>query len=152
VTRTRELLHLWRRVGKFLDPPGQRLSRQQAAELLRLLREVEEALEEFPPLLGEAGQPGYMVLALTQVDTPKNVQNLTTDQREALHRDWRGCLKLLNAHRDFLRLEVRAMRSRGLWRRLVLAARAGLNEEPVTALVVLLALVALGIAVWRSQI
>lgn len=153
VAHTRELLHLWHRVGKLLDPPEQRLTRQQAAELLRLLGEVEESLDGFPALFGEAGQPGYMLLALAQLDNARaTVQNLAPDQRASLYRDWKDCLKLLNAHRDFLRLQVRAMRRRGLPARLVFAVRAFLNEQPVAALVVLLALVALGIAVWRSHI
>ena len=30
--------------------------------MIRQLKEIEELLEDFPALLGEAGQPGYLVL------------------------------------------------------------------------------------------
>ena len=56
------------------------------------------------------------------------------------------------AHRDYLRTEVQAMKRRGWFNRLVRAARAYLNEKPVCGLLVLLALVAIGIAVWRSHL
>ena len=31
---------------------------------MRLLEKVDEAVEDFPALLGEAGQPGYLVVPL----------------------------------------------------------------------------------------
>jgi hypothetical protein len=113
------------------------------------LDEITHLLGSFPPLLGEAGQPGYLVLALTQVDTVKVYQSFSPHQREALSRDWGAGLKLLTAHRDFLRQELRTLRKRPLRQRLLRASWSLIVDQPGTVLL-LLALLAINVALWRS--
>jgi hypothetical protein len=149
IARTRQLLRLWHRCRKHLSEAEQRLTKQEASELYKLVEEVVDALEDFP-LLGEAGQPGYLIVSLTQLDRSRALQNLTTSQRESLGRDWRAGLRFLEAHRDYLREELRAFRQRGWGVRMFRAARAYINEKPWAALVLLLALLAATVAVWRN--
>jgi hypothetical protein len=152
VAHTRRLLRLWHAIGRHVKEPQPRLSRPAAAELLRLLGEVEEALEDFPPPLGEAGQPGYLLVALLQMDNARNrIQNLTDRQRESLARDWESGLRFLSAHREFLRGELRAMRRRGILARYFRAARATINEKPGAALIlVAFGFLALALSIWRT--
>jgi hypothetical protein len=150
IAQTRRLIRLWTSLGKYISSPKRRLSRSQdGPELIRLLDETTTVLKRFPRLLGEAGQPGYLVLALTQVDTIKVFQSFSPHQREALSRDWKAGLKLLTAHRDFLRQELRAWRRRPLRQRMLRAAWSLLVDQPGTVLL-LLALLAINIALWRT--
>jgi hypothetical protein len=149
VARTRHLLRLWHKMRKHLEDPEKRLSKQEAMELAKTVEKAEEAVEDFP-LLGEAGQPGYLIVSLTTLDRARDLRNLTLSQRESLERDWRAGLRFLEGHRDFLREELRIDRGRGRGERLVRVVRSLLNEQPICAALVLVALVAVGIAVWRS--
>ncbi len=150
IARTRQLRRLWNDLGKYLSSPKRRLNRSvDGPELIRLLDEITTLLRRFPPMLGEAGQPGYLVLALTQVDTVKVFQSFSPHQREALSRDWSSAMKLLTAHCDFLRQELRVMRKRPLGQRLLHAGWSLLVDQPGTVLV-LLALLAINVALWRS--
>lgn len=151
VARTRSLLTAWLRAGKYLNDPKRKLSRPaEAREFLELLAAIRRLLDNFPPLLGEAGQPGYLVVALArqQVIVP-TFQTLLPSQREALARDWAAGQKLLLAHKDFLRQELRALRHKTPLGRALRAARAFLNEHPAGLLVVL-GLLAVAIALWRE--
>lgn len=151
IARTRQLLDAWNHLGKYVANPKRRLARQaEADELVALMDEVEMLLQGFPRLMGEAGQPGYLVITLAQLDqTIKSFQSLSPSQREALARDWQSGHKLLKEHLSFLREEIRAMRRRPLSNRLIRAARSFLNDHP-GALLLLLGLLALNIAIWRS--
>lgn len=150
IARTRRLLRLWNDLGKYLSVPQRRLSRSaDGPELIRLLDEITTLLKSFPALLGEAGQPGYLVLALAQVDTIKVFQSFSPHQREAMSRDWWSGIKLLTAHRDFLRQELRAMRKRPFGERLLRASWSLLVDQPGTVLL-LLALLAINVALWRT--
>jgi hypothetical protein len=139
IVATRGLLHAWERSGKYLAPTKRRLTRRsEAVDLLRQLTEVRSQLEAFPPVLGRAGQPGYLVtsLARQQLIVP-TFQSLLPDQREALSRDWHAGHKLLAAHRDYLRQELRALRRRSPPVRLIRAVRASLNDNPGIVLAIL---------------
>jgi hypothetical protein len=149
VAHTRELLRLWHRIGNHLVDADKRLNKQEASELYKLVKELGDTIGDFP-LLGEAGQPGYLILNLTQLDKARALQGLSTSQRESLQRDWKAGLRFLEAHRDYLRYEVRAIRRRGLIERSIRAARAYLNEQPLAAALLLLALAAVSVAVWRT--
>jgi hypothetical protein len=150
IALTRQLLRVWNALGKYLSSSKRRLSRSvDGPDLTRLLDEVVHLLRRFPPLLGEAGQPGYLVLALTAVDTIKVFQSFSPHQREALSRDWGAGVKLLTAYRDFLRQELRARRKRPLGQRLVRASWSLLIDQPGTVLL-LLALLAVNVALWRT--
>jgi hypothetical protein len=150
VARTRQLLRVWDQVGAFLGAPRRRPARSsQVLNLLRQLAEVRQLLDDFPPLMGEAGQPGYLILALDELGDTQAFQTLSGHQREALSRDWKAAHKLLIAHRNFLRQEIRAQRRRPLKERMRRRLRAALVEEPA-AMLLLLALLAINIAVWRT--
>jgi hypothetical protein len=150
IVRTRQLLRLWDQVGDLLASPRRRPARaSQVTNLWRQLDQVRTLLEGFPPLLGEAGQPGYLILALDEVGDTQMFQTLSPHQREALSRDWKAAHKLLTTHRDFLRQEIRAQRRRPLKERLLRRLRAAVLDEPA-AVLLLVALLAINIAIWRT--
>jgi hypothetical protein len=100
-------------------------------------------LDDFPPLLGQAGQPGYLVVTLArQQNRFWTFQTLLPKQREELARHWRAGQEVLLAHLDFLRQELRAVRRKSRWSRTTRAVRAALNDHPGRVLLIL-ALVAL---------
>jgi hypothetical protein len=151
VAQTRKLLRAWEQAGRYLANPLRRLQRPaEATHLMRQLRTIRELLRGFPRLLGQAGQPGYLVVALSrqQVVVP-TFASLLPSQREALARDWKAGHHLLTAHRQFLRAELRAMRRKSPWRWGVRAVRAFINDHPGLVLLILGAL-ALLVAYWRS--
>jgi hypothetical protein len=95
----------------------------EATDLLQLMQALRELLRWSPKLLGQAGQPGYLVLSLArqQLIVP-TLQTLLPSQRDALARDWQAGYDQLVAHLGFLREELRAYRRRN---RLVHWIRAG---------------------------
>jgi hypothetical protein len=145
---TRSLLWHWQQVGKFLGYPERRLTRiAEAKELTRHLAAILELLPSFPPLLGRADQPGYLVIVMArwQLIIP-TFRGLKHEQREALARHWRDGFELLKAHRRFLREELKAMRQTGLIGQALRAVRAVITDQP-EAILLVLALLALGVAV-----
>jgi hypothetical protein len=149
-TRTRKLLGVWARLGKHLGDPSRRPGRADRADLTSLLEELSGLLSRFPALMGEAGQPGYHVVLLTQQErAAARVQGMDAGQRESLARDWESGRRLLTAYRDFLRAEYRAMRRRGWRERFWRAAYDAVTDVPVAVLLAL-ALLALGVALWRT--
>ncbi|MFO0844153.1 MAG: hypothetical protein U0797_17420 [Gemmataceae bacterium] len=95
---------------------------------------------------GPAGAPGPVADAVRPLPIAARPRPLL---RESLKRDWEGGLKFLEFHRDYLRGEIAVSRRRTRLQRLSRAGRAWLNEKPSVALVVLLGLLAAGIAAWR---
>lgn len=153
ISSTRKLLGAWQGAGKYLGRPSWRVARPtEAACLVRQLGDIKAYLKEFPPLLGNAGQPGYLVAALArqQVIVP-TFQTLLPGQRDALARDWRSGEKLLSAHFRFLRRELRRMRRRSALRRGLRAAGGFLSRRPAV-LLFFIALAALNLAYWRSYV
>lgn len=149
IALTRHLLRQWHKLGKYLLDPDRRLTRQEAGDLYRLIEQIEESADGFP-LLGQTGYPGQLIFHLTALDRPRDLRNLDHLQRDSLRRDWEFGLRFLEAHRDFLRMEMAVFRSRSRSDRAVRLLRAWLNDSPWIGLLVLLALLAVGIAVWRS--
>jgi hypothetical protein len=149
VAATRRFLSVWDELGKYLESPKRRISRSaDGAELNRLLQEMVRLRRRFPPLFGAAGQPGYLVVVFSeQEDAIKGIRALDESQREALSRDWSAARKLLTAHRDFLRQEIRVMRKRTFKERMTRAVHAVLTDQPATTFLFLL-LLALNIALW----
>jgi hypothetical protein len=149
VVATRRFISVWGELGKYLESPKRRISRSaDGPELNRLLQEMVRLRRRFPRLIGAAGQPGYLVVVFSeQEDAIKGIRALDESQREALSRDWSAARKLLTAHRDFLRQEIRAMRKRTFKERMARAARAVLTDQPATTFLFLL-LLALNIALW----
>jgi hypothetical protein len=151
MARTRALLRAWDQAGKYLNQPQRRLKRPaEARDLLRSLAAIRRELANFPPLVGEAGQPGYLVIALARQPTVvPTFQTLLPSQREALSRDWTSAQKVLTAHKDFLRHELKVLRRKTIFGRGLRAFRAFLNEHPASPLI-LLGLTALAVVLWRQ--
>lgn len=151
VVATRKLLRVWEELGRYVESSKRRLNRStDGPELERLLRDLTVLLRRFPRLLGAADQPGYHMIGLArQEDVARSASKLDPGQREVLSRDWLAGHKLLTAHRDFLRLEIRAMRKRTWRQRLARAAYAVVTDQPAV-LFLLLLLLALNIALWRG--
>jgi hypothetical protein len=143
IARTRQLLWAWEGAGKYLRQPERRLTRsQEAAELIRQLNAVRRLLRRFPPLLGQAGQPGFYVVTLARQRKQALIHTfrmLLPSQRETLARDWRDGFQLLVAHREFLRQEVRAMRHTTRWGQVIRAIRAAIHDHrPLVVVAVVL--------------
>jgi hypothetical protein len=132
ISRTRQLIRAWVQVGKYVgDAAAQLRKRSDAVELVRQLTHIRQLLQDFPPLLGQAGQPGYLVIALSR--QPMILQTflgLLPTQREALVRDWQAGLALLAAHRLFLREELWGLRRKGYLGRVARAVQALFGEHP----------------------
>jgi hypothetical protein len=126
------LLHAWEQAGKYLAQPQRRLTRpSEATELIQHLTRIKTLLNGFPPLLGGAGQPGYLVVALAKQPTPvPTFQTLLPSQRQTLAQNWEAGKKLLQAHREFLRQELRGLRRKGPLRRSVRSVKAFVSEYP----------------------
>jgi len=132
ISRTRQLLRAWVQVGRYVgDATTQLRKRSDAVELVRQITSVRQLLQGFPPLLGQAGQPGYLVVALAR--QPMILQTflaLLPTQREALVRDWQAGLALLAAHRLFLREELWGLRRKSRIGRTLRAVQALFGEHP----------------------
>lgn len=150
IVRTRRLIALWEEAGHWLAFPKKRFSvTADGPELTRVLKGVRGLAAGFP-VLGEAGQPGYFVLTLARSPTiPETFRMYQTRQREALARDWNAGKTLLRAHTDFLRQEVRSMRKKNWWAWTKRAAWAAVADQPIK-LLILLGLLALYVALWRT--
>ena len=144
VGQTRQLLWAWQKAGVYLNRTTRLVTRPaEAMELIHQMQVIRDVVRNFPPLLGEAGQPGYLVVTLArqQLVVP-TLQTLLPSQREALARDWQAGEALLKAHRQFLRQELRAMRRQSAWGRTMRTCWAGINDHP-GLLLLAVALVAL---------
>jgi hypothetical protein len=131
ISRARRLLRAWAQAGNYLADPVVRLNRRgEAIDLVRQLTVIRQQLKDFPPLLGQAGQPGYLVVVLArQPEIVKTFQEMGQAQRAMLVRDWESGLSLLAAYRLFLRQEIRSMRRKGRIGRFTFAARSLLAES-----------------------
>jgi hypothetical protein len=139
IARTRQLLWAWEQVGKYLNRPTRLVGRPaEATDLIHHMGVIRELLPSSTPLLGQAGQPGYLVLALArqQMIVP-TLQTLLPSQREALARDWQAGYAALRSVRQFLRQEIHVARSRHGWRHAVRLVSAGLRDHPGLVLLVL---------------
>jgi len=145
LARTRRLMRAWDRARKYLGHPKRKLSKPaEATELLTHLKGLREALDKFPPLLGEAGQPGYSVVVLARQPTPVPIfQTLLPSQRQTLAQHWKAGRLFLQAHRDYLRQEIQAHRKRSSLGRLVHAVRGLIYETSWAVLLVIVALLAI---------
>jgi hypothetical protein len=134
---TRQLINAWKRSGRYLGNAERRLTRlADANDLVQEFVDIEDLLRQFPPLMGEAGQPGYLVLALAkQPSVVPTFRGLSASQREALARDWNAALEVLLEHRDFLRKEVRLRRKKSRWARMLRAARAFGSDHALSVLI-----------------
>ncbi len=154
----RQLLWCWEQAGKYLGRPTRFVQRpSEATELIRHMQAIRELTRSSPAPLGDAGQPGYLVLSLARQEMLVPMfQTLLPSQREALTRDWQAGLHQLHGERQVLLHEVRGRRRHGPLRRVGRAFRAGLREHP-SLLLLILALIALNVAfpelrvIWPRQ-
>jgi hypothetical protein len=151
---TRKLLRLWDQVGKHVSSPQRKLKRQSSAqELDHDLLDIIALLKQFPPRLGQAGQPGFLVVALEKQQIFQTFQTMDLPQRQSLSQDWQAGRKLLRAHVAFLGKENRALRRQTLGQRTGRIFSALLFDRPgavllgisLTALAVALLLSSLGL-------
>ena len=150
IARTRKLLAAWDQAGKFLAHPQRRITKPaEATDLIRALGRIQTLLRGFPPVMGQAGQPGYHVVALASQTAPVPLfQTLLPSQRDALAQHWEAGKKLLTAHCQFLRQEARARRNRSKFGRGLRAATSFVVDNPEYVLFAL-ALLAITIAIAR---
>ncbi|MBL8799306.1 MAG: hypothetical protein JNM56_35805 [Planctomycetia bacterium] len=156
ISRTRRLIRAWVQAGKYLgDPRFQVTQKPEAIDLVRQLTIIRQQLQDFPPLLGQAGQPGYLVIALArQPEIVKTFLALSPAQRRGYVRDWQAGLTFLAAYRLFLREELTAMRRRGRVGRLLLGVKSLVVEHP-TIWLLLLALLTANLAwppLWEKRV
>ena len=144
VVLTRKLLRTWDRAGKYLGRARRKLTKAaEENELTRLLERIDEFLLSFPALIGQPGQPGYRVLALAHDDKPADMfKGLDAGERDALARDWVAAQALLQAHRQFLRQELKVLRHRGVLVRLSSQLRATVYDHPLLVSLGLLLVIA----------
>jgi len=119
IQTTRHLLLHWERAGKYLNSLEWRLTKsREGMDLIRQLRAIRIALDNFPPLLGSPGRAGYWVASLARQEVVAPLFSaLDQGQRESLARDWREGQLILREHRQYLRAEFRALRREGWWTR-----------------------------------
>jgi hypothetical protein len=132
IARTRQLLWAWEQVGKYLSRPRRYVSRPaEATDLIHHMGVIRELLPSSTPRLGEAGQPGYLVLALArqQMIVP-TLQTLLPSQRAALARDWQTGHTVLRSVRTFLRDELHIVRRRRGWRHVLRLLSASWRNHP----------------------
>jgi hypothetical protein len=149
---TRRLLLEWERLGAFLATRRRLKDIQDEDDLHDTLAETLYLLRRFPPILGHAGQPAYLIASLARQEDPiLTYRQLQTLQRVALQRDWHCGRKLLRAHNAFLLDELRALRRLTRWERFRRAVRTILTDQPaVTGLLVVLLLI--NLVVWGTYL
>lgn len=132
IARTRQLIRAWVQAGRYLGDVRYRLTQKpEAIDLVRQLTIIRQQLQDFPPLLGQAGQPGYLVIALArQPEIVKTYQSLTAQQRRAYVRDWQAGLTFLAAYRLFLREELSRLRRQSRFGRMGRAVRGFITDYP----------------------
>ena len=152
ILRARRLFSAWQRAARYLGSSRRRdLSGAEGEQFAEIMAEIVKLRRGFARILGEAGQPGYMVVALARGEAVATYVKLELLQREALSRDWHAGRKLLLAYRDFLReqaAELRLMTRGQRWRR---AVRAFLTDQPL-ALAVLVVLLAANFFLWKMNV
>jgi hypothetical protein len=153
ISRTRKLIRAWVQAGKYLGEARFELKEKaEAIDLVRQLTIIRQQLRDFPPLLGQAGQPGYLVIALArQPEIVKTFQALSASQRKSYVRDWQAGLTFLAAYRLYLREELWNLRRQTRVGRM-LRALAGLFTDYPALWLGLFALLIANIAFrsWRA--
>ncbi|OAI45317.1 hypothetical protein AYO44_02630 [Planctomycetaceae bacterium SCGC AG-212-F19] len=132
ISRTRQLIRAWVQAGKYLGDARYRLGQKtEAIDLVRQLTIIRQQLKDYPPLLGQAGQPGYLVIALArQPEIVKTYQALDPALRKSYVRDWQVGLAFLAAYRQFLREELWKLRRQGRVGRLLRLTRSLITDAP----------------------
>ncbi len=150
---TRRLLAAWHEAGALLADRDRRLQTPgEAVTLVSALWELRAVLSEEDGLgVGAAGQPGALVAALARQALPLHTfRHLLPGQRQTLAADWRAGRDRIAEVYQALQRQARRMRRPSLRRVLARAARS-LATDHVDLLLFVLALLALGVALYRSR-
>lgn len=133
ISRTRKLVRAWVQSGKYLGEARFQLTQKtDAIDLVRQLTIIRQQLRDFPSLLGQAGQPGYLVIALArQPEIVKTFQALSPSQRRSYVRDWQAGLSFLAAYRLYLREELWQLRRQTRFGRMVRAVGSVFADSPL---------------------
>ena len=99
--------------------------------------------------LGQAGQAGYHVLTLAQLNSVPTFQTLAPQQREVLGRDWHDGQKVLEDQRIVLRTEIRALRRQSALQRVGRNGVRFVNGHP-GAVLAALAVLSLVVVLFRT--
>ncbi len=131
IARTRQIQHLWDRVGIHLSNPRRRFERPaEATALIQRMQALPKLIQSFPSQLGQAGQPGYLVLALARQHLiVPTLQTLLPSQRMALARDWEAGKQYLREQYRLLRAQSHHLRRRSAWSHVVRLTRSVLNNH-----------------------
>jgi hypothetical protein len=113
------------------------------------LNGIRELQTDLPPFLGQAGQVGYHILTLVQLNSVPTFQTLAPQQRDVLSRDWHDSQKVLEEHRAALRAEVRALRRQSPLQRAERGAVRFVRDHPGVVLVAI-ALFSLVVVLFRT--
>jgi hypothetical protein len=114
---------------------------------MQLLREL---LRWAGSSLGRAGQPGYLVLALSRQELIVPIlRTLHLSQRQALARDWKAGHNLLLDQLRLLRREVHELKRKNRFARALRTAAFAVIDNPLV-LVLILAVIALDIAYYNT--
>lgn len=158
VLLVRQMREAWSGAGRYLSRSTRPLTKPaEATDLLTHMGRIRALLEPLDGLLGQAGQPGYLVAALArQPLIVPTLQTLLPSQRAALARDWQSGLERLKDHLVYLRTELRANRRRSGLEQGVRALLVLLRDRP-GLLLFALGVVALNLVptfrhLWREQI
>lgn len=129
---TRRLLRRWERAGRTLSDPTWMPARgRETVQLVRDLRAIHILLEDYPPVVGVPGRPGYWVTALARQEMAVPLlRALGADQRETLARDWRDGRDVLRVRGRDLRRSARRLRAEGWWRGAARELRAWMRRHP----------------------
>jgi hypothetical protein len=150
LARVRKLQRHWGQLGKYVASAKRRLTQPaEAVEFLEQLAGIRELVADLPPLLGQAGQVGYHILTLAQLNSVPTFQSLEPEQREVLSRDWNDSNKMLAEHHAALRAQVRELRRLGPGQRAYLASARLIRKHPGIVLAALAAL-ALVVVLFRT--
>jgi hypothetical protein len=144
---TRELVRLWDQAGRYVGKPKRRLARAaEESDLTRRLTRIDQHLLDFPPLLGQAGQPGYRLVMLAREEqVPEAFKRLSPEEREALALDWKTSRSVLATHLRFVRQRVRSLRRLSWCGKLLRPVDAWVNEHQRLVLGIVLALMVVGL-------
>lgn len=149
-SETRRVLRAWNDAGRWLNVPKRRIQKPaDDHDLARRLDAVKAALDDFVPILGQPGSPGYRVAAT--VRSPLNsflVRGMDLPHRELLALDWVNGRNVLLMYRRFLLEKIKALRHRDPVYQLGHAIRWFVNDHPRIIGAVAVALVGVVSAIW----
>lgn len=153
VRLTRRLLLVWQRVGRLCGHARRSLTGEKDQQYLKYwLAQVEELVQEFPPIFGRPAQPGYRVAILAQDEDPvREFERMELAEREQLALDWKTASGFLQTHRQFLRKLIRDRRRQSRLIRWTVPLTGWIEDHPRWFLA-LVAVFILGVtftALWR---